>query len=121
MKKEIDYREGQKVIATIEIEDKGQDFTELDVLENGVILGNSVMFSHGRLSLLGIGADDGMVYHTFKEIAQTKIGVLKLKGLTIYLKDTGVLKDPLPWKAQTLNYIVIKMKEAVKSNRFIKK
>jgi len=115
-----DYREGQKVIMTIEIEDRGQDFIELDVLANGVLLGNSVMFSHGRISLLGIGTDDGMDYHTVTEIIQSKIGVLKLKGLTIYIKNTGE-KDPLPWKTQTLKYKVINVKKANKQNRFIKK
>jgi len=117
-KTEIDYREGQKVICTIEIEDKGQDFLELDVLQNGVILGNSVMFSHGRLSLLGIGTDDGMEYHHFKAFSAMK--KWELKGLTIYMKDTGE-KDPLPWKATTLNYLVVGVKKAVKPNRFINK
>ncbi len=116
---EKDYRENQKVVCTLEIEDKGQDFVELDVLQNGVLLGNSVMFSHGRLSLLGIGSDDGMDYYSATEVIQAKIGALKLKGLTIYLKDTGE-KDPLPWKAQTLKYHVIKIKKAEKPNRFIK-
>ena len=120
LKKEFDYREGQKVIATIEIEDKGQDFTELDILQNGVLLGNSIMFSHGRLSLIGIGTNDGMEYHTATEVIQTKTGVLKLKGLIVYMKNTGE-KDPLPWKAQTLKYAVIKVKKAIKPNRFIKK
>lgn len=118
--REKDWREGQKVICTLEIEDKGQDFLELDVLENGVILGNSVMFSHGRLSLLGIGAEDGMPYHSATEILQMKYPKhLPLKGLSIYLKDTGE-KDPLPWKAQTLKYKVVSVKKAVKPNRFIK-
>ncbi len=119
--KEKDYRDNQKVIATIEIEDHGQDFTELDLLENGVILGYSPMFSHGRLSLLGIGSNDGMDYHTATQILQMKYpNHLKTKGLTIYMKDTGE-KDPLPWKAQTLRYPVVKIKKAVKPNRFIKK
>jgi hypothetical protein len=61
---EKDYRENQKVVCTFEIEDEGQDFTEIDVLANGVILGNSVMFSHGRLSLLGIGSNDGKDYYS---------------------------------------------------------
>lgn len=117
---EKDYREGQKVVCTIEIEDRGQNFVELDVLENGVLLGDSVMFSHGRLSLLGIGTDDGMDYHTAIDVIQSRIGALKLKGFTIYLKDTGE-KDPLPWKAQTLKYPVTKVKKAEKPNRFIKK
>lgn len=117
--KEKDYRDGQKVVCTIEIEDKGQDFIELDVLENGVLLGDSVMFSHGRLSLLGIGSDDGMDYHSATEVMQARAGALELEGLTIYLKNTGE-KDPLPWKAQTLKYAVVKVKDAVKPDRFIK-
>lgn len=67
MKKEKDNRVGQKVIATLRIEDKGQDFTELDVLENGVLLGDSVMFSNGRMSVMGIGALDGTVYYPFSK------------------------------------------------------
>lgn len=118
---EKDHRIGQKVIATIEIEDRGQDFIELDLLENGVLLGDSVMFRNGRESLLGIGSDDGMDYHTATEILQMKYpSHLKLKGLTIYMKHTGE-KDPLPWKAYTLKYPVVKIKKAVKPNRFIKK
>ena len=118
-KEEKDYRIGQRVLATLVIEDKGQDFTELDVLENGVLLGNNPIFTKGRLSILGIGTLDGMVYHTFQEIrANSK---LSLNGLFIYLKDTHTKKEPLPWKASTLNYKIIGKKKAVKPNRFIKK
>lgn len=117
-----DFREGQKVVCTIEIEDKGQDFIELDVLENGVLLGDSVMFSHGRVSLLGIGTNTGSEYHTASEVIQTKLGLLELKGMTIYLKDTdSALRDPVPWLAQTLKYKVIGLKKAKKPNRFITK
>ena len=117
MRKEIDYREGQKVIATIQLEDKGQDFTELDVLENGVLLGNSIMFSHGRLSLLGIGKLNGTKYYDFDELR--KNSKLSLKGLSIYMKNTGE-KDPLPWKADTLKYKIVGGKKAIKPNRFTK-
>ena len=120
MIKEKDNRIGQKVIATLEIEDQGQDFTEIDVLQNGVLLGNSLIFSHGRLSLLGIGTNDGIDYHTAIDVIQTKLGVLKLKGMTIYMYNTGE-KQPLPWKATTLKYPVVKIKKAVKPNRFVKK
>lgn len=117
-KYEEDNRKGQKVVCTLEIEDRGQDFLEIDVLQNGVILGNSVMFSHGRLSLLGIGSDNGEHYHSAVEVIQAQIGALDLKGLTIYLKETGE-KDPLPWKAQTLKYPVVAVKKAEKPNRFL--
>lgn len=73
------------------------------------------MFSHGRLSLLGIGTLDGMKYHDFKEFIAMK--KWSLKGLFVYLKDTGE-KDPLPWKANTLNYIIIGVKKAIKPYRF---
>lgn len=114
-----DYREGQKVVATIEIEDEGQDFIELDVLANGVLLGNNIIFSHGRLSLLGIGTNDGVEYYTSTEVIQMRIGASRFKGMTIYMYDTGE-KEPVPWKAQTLNYCVIKIKKAIKPNRFLK-
>lgn len=55
---EIDYRKNQRVIATLELEDKWQDFTELDVLENGVILWNSIMFKDWRLSIVWIYDQD---------------------------------------------------------------
>ena len=113
--KEIDHRQGQKVILTIELLDNGQDFTELDVLENGVILGNSPMFSHGRLSLLGVGDLDGVRYIPFdkKEILKKR-----LSGMYVYLKNTGE-KDPLPWKAVTLKYIITGLKKAFKPARFM--
>lgn len=119
VKKEIDYRDGQKVLGTLVLEDKGQDFTELDVLENGVILGNSIMFSNGRISLIGIGALDGITYYVLEEVIK-KILKLKFKGLYVYIKDTGE-KTPLPWNAKTLNYKVVGVKKPVKPNRFIKK
>lgn len=112
-----DYRQGQKVLMTIEIEDKGQDFIELDVLENGVLLGDSVMFRDGRLSLLGIGSLTGMPYHSKEEVMQTRIGVLKLAGLFVYFKDTGA-KDPLPWEANTFKYRVLKAKKPKDADRF---
>ncbi len=115
---EKDYREGQKIIATIEIEDRGQDFTELDVLENGVILGNSVMFSQGRLSLIGMGFENGMEYHDFKEFVEMGFWEPP-KGFVVYMKTTGG-KDPLPWKATILKYKILKIKKPIKPNRFIK-
>ena len=113
-----DFRIGFKVVATLEIEDKGQDFTELDILENGVILGSSPMFSNGRLCLVGIGTEDGMDYFSRDEVLLTK-KKLNLKGLSLYMKNTGA-KDPLPWEAQVLRYKIIKTKKVVKPNRFIK-
>lgn len=116
MIKEKDYRIGQEVILTLEIEDEGQDFTEIDVLKNGVILGNSPMFSHGKLTLIGVGALDGVPYIPFdkKEILKKR-----LSGLYIYFKDTGE-PEPLPWKANTLKYKIIGLKKAFKPKRFIK-
>ena len=116
-----DYRKNQKVIIMLALEDRGQDFLELDILQNGVLLGNSIMFKNGRLSLLGIGMEDGIDYYTASEIIESDVSKLrfKLNGLTIYLKDTDK-KDPLPWKADILNYKVVGVKKAVKPNRFIK-
>lgn len=106
---------------TIEIEDKGQDFIEVDVLENGVLLGDSVMFRDGQLTLLGIGALDGMEYQTREQILQSRIVALKnMKGQFIYFKSTGK-KDPLPWLAQTFRYSVTKVKKAQNPDRFLKK
>lgn len=117
--KDSDYRSGQKVIATLSIEDQGQDFIELDVLENGVILGDSVMFSHGRLSLIGIGSADGIDYFTLADLKAQGFKTSKVKGLLIYMKDTGSA-DPLPWKATTLKYKVEKSIKVKDASRFIK-
>ena len=51
---------------------------------------------------------------------QTRIGVLKLKGMTVYMYNTGE-KQPVPWKATTLKYAVTGVKKAIKPDRFIKK
>lgn len=126
MKKEMDYRVGKKVIATLKIEDQGQDFVELDVLENGVILGDSIMFENGRQSVMGIGALDGTVYYPFSEKSKrfmpdiNKKGNGSFKGLSVYIYETGKSK-PVPWKATVLNYQVIGKKKVVKADRFIKK
>ena len=115
-----DYRKGQRVIATIELDDRGQDIIELDVLANGVILGDSIIFRNGRLSLLGVGALDGDPYYSFKEFVEFK-RVAKLKGLFVYMKETASKKEPVPWEASTLKYAITKVGNAKKPNRFIKK
>lgn len=115
---EKDYRVGKKVVATLKIEDKGQDFTEIDILENGVILGNSIFFKNGRLSLLGIGSLNGSKYFGEKEVIQNP--KKSYKGLCIYIYETGTLK-PMPWNAKTLNYKIIGTRKVTKTDRFIKK
>ncbi len=120
---EKDFRKEQKILATIELEDKMQDFTELDVLENGVILGDSVMFRNGRLSLLGIGTLNGTKYFDFQELKNENTFLkksLKVKGLFVYFYSTDK-KKPVPWEAGTFKYRVTKIKKAMKPNRFIKK
>lgn len=116
---------------TIELEDKGQDFIEMDILENGVLLGYSSIFSYGRLTLLGIGTSDGMEYKTRDEVIEIGIrGLNKIIGTLsifptaddkfVYFKETDK-SDPLPWKANTLKYRVLRAKEAKDARRFIKK
>lgn len=125
MKKEIDYRVGQKVITTLELEDKRQDFIELDVLENGVILGDSIMFKNGRQSVMGIGTLDGTIYYPFSEKTKkftkdiNKKGNGNFTGLYVYIYETGKKKS-VPWEAVTLKYQVTGQKKPVKINRFIK-
>lgn len=117
----MDYRKNQKVIATIEIEDRGQDFIELDILANGVILGQSVIFENGRLSLVGIGSLNGTVFKTVNEIVRVPVSKLSsLKGCYVYFYKTAEPK-PLPWDAETFKYAVTRVKKGVKPNRFIKK
>jgi len=95
-----------KIIKTLKLEDKGQDFLTLDIKENGIISGYSIMFSNDRLSLLGIGKLNGEIYYTFKELKEQNFKQ-KLVGLNIYLKDTKY-PDPYPWNARTLKYKIIK-------------
>jgi len=116
---EKDYRENQKVIATLELEDKGQDFIEIDVLENGVILGHSPLFENGRLSMVGIGTLDGMDYIPLDEFKKDK-SPRELEDHHLYFKETGEV-DPLPWEAKTFKYKVLSIKKATKVNRFINK
>ena len=113
-----DYRKNQKVIATFTLEDQGQDFTKIDVLENGVILGNSVMFKGGRISMIGVGTLNGEEYFTFNEVKEN-LADRPLATFYIYIKDTDG-KEPLPWEAKTLNYKIIDVKKAKKPNRFIR-
>ena len=114
---EKDFRKNQKVIATIILEDKGQDFIEIDVLENGVILGNSVMFKDGRVSIIGVGTLDGKEYWTFNEMKEDLVS-RPLATFYVYIKNTEE-KEPLPWEARTINYKIIDVKGAEKPNRFI--
>ena len=117
---EKDYRKNQKVIATFKLEDKQQDFLELDVLENGVILGNSIMFKNGRLTMIGVGALNGEEYWTFDEIKED-MADRPLVTFYIYLKDTKDKKESLPWEADTLKYRIIDVLKPIKPNRFIKR
>ena len=117
-------RKNQKVIATLVLEDKGQDFTEIDVLENGVILGNSIMFKDGKLSTIGIGTSDGMDYWSVEQMKAdmqvVRQGVLTVDDILLYMKDTGS-KTPVPWEATTLNYRVTDIEKPKNPNRFINK
>lgn len=115
-----DYRTDQKVIATLSLEDKFQDFTEIDVLENGVILGQSPMFSEGQLMMVGIGTLNGTVYHSFEELKAANFKE-ELKGLFIYMKNSGD-PDPVPWEARTIKYAIESVNDApTLPDRFIKK
>jgi len=117
--KKADHRQGQKVIATLELSDAGQDFTQIDVLENGVILGNSIIFADGRLTMIGIGSLDGVHYYAFRDLLASNFKKKALKGLYIYFKNTGD-STPLPWKASTIKYSVEKCIKVKDADRFCK-
>lgn len=114
-----DYRTGQKVVALIKLEDQQQDFLELDVLENGVLLGNSPMFSHGILSLVGIGTVEGFEWYEPKNIKDIPQDYFEAYELYVYFKNTNE-PTPVPWEAKTLKYKVVGVGEAEKPDRFIK-
>ena len=88
----------------IKLEDNGQDFLELNVDKKGIIKGYSVLFEAGRLSLLGIGTEDGEVYLDLSQLLKGQRP--KYKDIYVYIKKTGE-KDLLPWEAKTLNYQVV--------------
>lgn len=112
------YAKNQKVIATIELQAKWLNSIELDVLANGVLLGDSSIFRNGRLSLLGIGSEDGKEHLSFDDIKE-EFFEWDLTNLQIYMYLTGT-KKPLPWNrpAILLKYKITGVK---KSNRFIEK
>lgn len=114
-----DHRQNQKVILTLQLEDGGQDFLEIDIMENGVLLGNSTIFRNGRISLLGIGTNDGKVFHAAKEIIKGE-PVRTFNDCYLYVYDTGE-KEPLPWEAITFNYKVLDMEVAENQDRFLDK
>jgi hypothetical protein len=92
-------------IAILKLEDKGQDFLEVDIYDNGVISGNSIMFNDDRVSLIGIGTLDGTLYFTFEELKKMEFKV-NLENLYLYINKTGD-KKPLPWESKTLKYKVV--------------
>jgi len=96
-----------KKILTLKLEDKQQDFLNIDVYDNKVIKGNSPIFSQFRLSIIGIGTLDGKEYKTAEELIKDKKINLKVSNY-IYYKNTGD-KEPVPWEADTFKYKVIKI------------
>lgn len=93
---------------TLKLEDKGQDFLEIDVYENGVIRGYNIMFSDDRLSCFLIASKGGEEFYEVDKISKKDI-VFSKYPLYIYIKKTGT-KDPLPWKADFLKYKIIDLK-----------
>ncbi len=114
-----DLIENRKIIKTFILEDKGQDFVEIDLLENGVVFGNSPIFSNGRLSMIGVGNLDGAKYFTFNEIRLSDYKKGELDNLYIYVKKTSEKLEPAPWDADTLKY-KIKYTHINNLNKFIK-
>ena len=92
-----------KKIFTIKLEDRQQDFLELDIMESGIIQGYSIMFAKNRVSLLGIGTLDGKEYWTFEELKNLLPKVKSKSNWYVYLKDAKSA-EPLPWEAKTLKY-----------------
>lgn len=115
-----DYLIGQRVVALIKLEDQDQDFTELDVLENGVILGDSIMFKEGRLSLVGIGTTDGRVWFDKNDISSIRPSKCKKNGLFVYYIRTGILPPP-PWECEVLKYRIESVGKGFRPDRFLKK
>lgn len=90
----------------IKLEDQGQDFLSLGIDSEGKLSGYSPMFADGRLTLVGLGTLNGTTYFSRAEVLSNP--KRDYSGLYVYLKETTTVKDPLPWKADTLNYKVVK-------------
>lgn len=114
----IDYRQGQKVVALVKLEDQQQDFLELDVLENGVILGDSPMFRHGILTMIGIGTEEGAEWFENNQIKNIPDDYFESFELYVYFKNSNE-PTPVPWEAKTLKYRVTGVREAVDVDRFM--
>jgi len=93
-------------IIKFKLEDKQQDFLEITLNKDYTLSGYSPMFANKRISMIGIGTLDGMIYKTTKEFIKNNIDIEE--DIYIYIKTTGAT-DPLPWKAKTINYKVIKI------------
>ena len=119
----MDYRKNQKVLLTFILEDKGQDFTEIDLLENGVILGYNILFTDGRLTMIGTGKSNGENYQRASEIIIKEMTdeffKKNIKNSLIYFKPTNMNKDPLPWEANTFKYKIVGWKKPTNPDRFI--
>jgi len=114
----MDYRKNQRLIATLSLKDGGQDFTELDVLENGVLLGNSPMFHEGRITCTGIGSPNGVKYDSF-DILKPKILKKKLTGMYVYFKNSSNSLNPVPWEAMTFKYPITGVRKPEYADRFM--
>ena len=115
----MDYRLEQEVVALIKLEDEQQDFLELDVLENGVILGESIMFEKGKLRMLGIGTMDGQEWFDHGDIKEIPEDFFEDFRLFVYFARSSEAL-PVPWEAQTLKYRVTGVEEGVDVDRFTK-
>ena len=116
----MDYRKNQKVIATLQLEDKWQDFTELDVLENGVILGNSFMFKDWRLSLDWIYDEDYIDRIDWQQLIDKEMRKhIWIERLCLIRIQNTNHDDSKHEEPQFLNYKVTWISEPETPNRFI--
>jgi len=113
-----DYLKGQRVVALIKLEDQHQDFAELDILENGVILGDSILFEDGRLSLVGIGTSNGRKWFGREDILSIQYSHCEENELLIYYKPTDT-PTPLPWNCGAFKYRVKSVGKGFRADRFL--
>lgn len=103
-----------EILYTLKLEDQGQDFTELDILENGIIKGYSILFADDRLTFLGAGSLDGKSYVPFECLDWNMTD--HIMGGYVYFYETGKPK-PLPWNASTFKYKIVGIKQPKKKSK----
>lgn len=95
-----------KKICTFQLENNKQNFLEIDLYDNEVLLGSSIMFKDQKLSFVCLASINGK--HSFVDmtkILELKKSIKKNK-LYIYIYNSNTPK-PYPWETTYIIHRVI--------------